>query len=184
MILPIHSPHLIETAVETLKKGKPIIAPGDTIYGILGIVPDSDSAIRELKGREETKPFLQLIQKQWIYELSAQPIDDELLRFWPGPLTAVVRDKNGATTAFRAPDDDFLQSLLQSLQQPLYSTSVNLAGQPPLQDIHEIIQTFYGKVEVIIDGGELKGGLPSTLLDITGKSWKILRQGACKVPIE
>lgn len=182
MIVPLESSHAVESTVSVLREGKPVIAPGDTIYGILGMVPEAEDAVREMKGREEHKPFLQLILKTWIHDLSSQSVDNAVLDCWPGALTVIVRNHHGGTTAYRAPDDDFLQEVLRKLQRPLFSTSVNRAGEPPMNSIDEIIEAFKDTAELIIDGGELVDKAPSTLLDITSRPWKVLRQGACKVP--
>ncbi len=183
MIRKLHAEDTLQQAASLLKSSQVIIAPCDTIYGFLGAVPDTDQAIRDIKGRGETKPFLQLIRSEWIDELTPTVIDDRLKQLWPGPLTLIVENFQGSTTAFRVPQDDFLLELLSNVGRPLYSTSVNRSGEAPMHSLGDIIDAFADQVELIIDGGDIAGE-PSTILDITVTPWKVLRQGACRVPTE
>ncbi len=183
MIIEKNDPRVLDISTELLESGHAVIAPCDTIYGLLGKVPDADDVIRQIKGRGETKPFLQLILPEWINDLTPQRLDERLLSYWPGPLTLVVKNRQGGTTAYRAPDDPFLISLLTRVGTPLYSTSVNHAGSPPLNDIEVIIHEFDASVPMIINGGDLPEAIPSTLLDVTTNEWNVLRQGALRVPL-
>ncbi len=182
MIIPINDPYAASACIDVLRRGEIVIVPCDTIYGILGAVPETEQRIRMIKGREEKKPFLQLILTEWITGLAADPVPDELLSLWPGPLTLVVRHTGGGTIAYRSPEDEFLRALLTGVGRPLYSTSVNRSGSEPMNDPDEIIREFIEDVPLIVDGGQLKERLPSTILDITRKPWTVLRQGACRVP--
>lgn len=184
MVIQINEPQAAPACIDALKLGEIVIVPCDTIYGILGAVPEGDQRIRMVKGRGETKPFLQLILTEWITGLAADPVPEELLAMWPGPLTLVVRHREGGTAAYRSPEDRFLRKLLTGVGRPLYSTSVNRSGSNPINDPDRIISEFLHDVSVIVDGGTLEERLPSTILDITVKPWKVLRQGACSVPTE
>lgn len=159
------------------------IAPCDTIYGIIGKYPETESKIRALKGREENKPFIVLIKESKdISIFSDTVIPESLAALWPGPLTLIVCTKEGKTLALRVPADPFIQELLVSGGAPLFSTSVNRSGQAPLNKIREIIAEFEKEADFIVDGGDLLTGVPSTILDISVKPYKILRQGACNIP--
>ena len=183
MIENLYAPNTLNQAASLLRRGRAVIAPCDTIYGFLGAVPEADQTIRDIKGRGETKPFLQLIRSEWIDELTPTVIDDRLRTLWPGPLTLIVENFQGSTTAFRVPQDDFLLELLGKVGRPLYSTSVNRSGEAPMHRLGDIIDVFTDQVELIIDGGDIAGE-PSTILDITVTPWKVLRQGGCRVPTE
>ncbi|MBN2619110.1 MAG: threonylcarbamoyl-AMP synthase [Spirochaetales bacterium] len=172
-----------ETIIEKLTNNEVVIVPCDTIYGILGKSPVTDFKIREIKGRGESKPFLHLISSVIQFnKLSVIPFPKNLEEFWPGPLTVVTTVKQGGTIAYRLPADRFLQDIVSHMESPLYSTSVNLSGQKHLWKINEIIEKFEAKVDLIVDGGDLEGREPSTVIDITSFPYKIIRQGALHLP--
>ncbi len=172
-----------ERLVELLSTGGIAIMPCDTIYGIVGRVPDTEARIRAIKGRGETNPFLMLIESRSAVErLSDVRLDREVAALWPGPLTVVIPAREGGTVAVRVPSDPFLRRLVACVGAPLYSTSVNRSGQPPLGAISEIIREFEESVNVIVDGGDILGREPSTILDVTQRPYRILREGACRIP--
>ncbi|MCK5197995.1 MAG: L-threonylcarbamoyladenylate synthase [Spirochaetales bacterium] len=160
-----------------------VIMPCDTIYGIVGVAPASEKKIRELKGREETKPFLLLIRKDWVSRFTEIEIDRRFMDLWPGPLTLIVPGLDGYSIALRVPDDDRLQNLLSELNEPLYSTSVNRSGQESLYKTEEIEKEFGSEVDLFVNEGDLEGGLPSTIIDISQKPYKLLREGACRIDL-
>lgn len=157
------------------------IAPCDTIYGILGRAPETESRIRAIKGRAETKPFIILQSSaELILASSAQTIPGVLLDLWPGPLTLVVSSATG-TTGYRVPADPFLRAILETTGA-LYSTSVNLAGQPSLSKTSDIIDQFMDRVDLIVTAGDLVGRVTSTVLDISTTPYRLLRAGAIELP--
>jgi len=179
MVLAAADPLSFPTLVRILAEGGVAIAPGDTMYGLIGLAPQAEARMRRVKGRGEERPFLQLIaDASWVGRISDQPIPPRLARFWPGPLTLVFPARAGGKTALRVPDHGFLRELLSALDQPLYSTSVNRAGLPPLRTVEEMRRELEGDVDAIYDAGEQPPGEPSTLLDITRRPFAILRQGA------
>lgn len=200
---------------EVLKAGGVVIIPTDTVYGFSGIsslvncgrdkdektLPtgeelcadlascDPDSKIRAIKGRAETKPFIQLISAP---EDLALYTDDEipasLLNKWPGALTIIVHLKKSIslsktlpTVAFRCPGDLWLRQIIKECGAPIYSTSVNRSGSPVLETIPEIKDEFLNEVDLIIDDGDKRGALPSTLVCLEGGKVKVLRQGSVRV---
>jgi L-threonylcarbamoyladenylate synthase len=169
----------------TLARGGVAIIPCDTMYGIVGTAPETEERIRRVKGRGETKPFLQLIaQASWVARISEAPLPSTLSKYWPGPLTVVFPLRGGGTAALRLPDSPLLRSLMESVGKPLYSTSVNRAGQEPIFDVGRIKEEFEQDVDLVFDAGNLPPGPPSTLVDITCRPYKILRAGAVKIPAE
>jgi L-threonylcarbamoyladenylate synthase len=179
MVLPAAEPRSLPALVEILASGGTAIAPGDTMYGLIGIVPESEARIRRIKGRGEDKPFIQLVADAgWVARLSDVRIPERVAAHWPGPLTVVVPQRGGGTVALRVPDHPLLQRLLRTLGRPLYSTSVNRAGAPPLATLAEMRRDLEGEVDAIFDAGDQPPGAPSTLLDITRRPFLILRQGA------
>ena len=101
-----------------LKNEKVIILPTDTVYGFSGIIEKTDSKIRKIKGRAETKPFIVLIAFPGdINEITDDEIPENLLNLWPGPLTIIVSDKKkpGNTVAVRCPGDEWLRKIIEEL---------------------------------------------------------------------
>lgn len=169
----------MEKACEILASGRLVILPTDTIYGISGIAPASAPLIYKCKGREEGKPFLRLIPFPEHYKLYTRDvIRPEILGLWPGPFTFILRGLTGGTISLRCPKDQWLRKLVENTGAPVFSTSVNFSGQPTLQRIEDIIGSFESKVALIIDKGNCPDPEPSTIVDLTGSTPVILRQGA------
>ena len=201
MILNKSDPTSIQTTADILKKGGIVIIPTDTVYGFSGIVDladsstrfETDSKIRAIKGRAESKPLIQLIEKPEDIRLYT---DDEipagLLSKWPGALTIIVHIKENSpladtaipesrTVAFRCPGDEWLRKIIAECGAPIFSTSVNRSGQPVLDTTGAITKEFSNEVNLIIDDGDKKGALPSTLVAIENGQVKVLRQGSIKI---
>lgn len=173
----------MDKMVNILKNNGIIIMPCDTIYGIVGKYPLSENKIRDIKGRDENKPFLILIKKEWITRFTKIKIKKYFLNLWPGPLTLIVPGLDGDTVALRVPHDNRLQKILLKINQPLYSTSVNNSGMPSLNKAKEIEKEFGNKVDLFVNEGDLEGNLPSTIIDLTQDSYKMIRQGACLIDL-
>ena len=185
MVLKKSDKNIIKNITENLKNNGVAIMPCDTIYGIVGIPGPAELRIREIKGREENKPFIKLISSSdFIKSISQDTLDNRILSLWPGPLTVIVKALNGDTEALRVPQDSFLLEILSLLGKPLVSTSVNISGKPAMNNIAEIIKNFRESVDLIIDGGDMNDSVPSTIVDLTSKPYRILRQGKCIVPAE
>ena len=173
----------VEFVSRVLLEGSVVVLPTDTVYGFSGVVPESEDVIRKIKGRDETKPFIQLIAcPDDIKKYTDDEIPSELLKFWPGPLTIIVHDKNSdSTTAYRCPDDEWLSAILKEVGKPVYSTSANRSGSPLLEKISDIKKEFSSDVDLIIDGGDIIGGISSTIAAVENGKIKVLRQGSVKI---
>ena len=176
-------PGLSGRLAELFAAGGVAIMPCDTIYGIVGPAPESEHRLRELKGREE-KSFLQLIGSAgWLARFGGLALPPSLAPYWPGPLTLIFPAGEG-TVALRVPADPGLRLLLERLARPLFSTSVNLAGRPPLWRITDILDQFEAGVDLVVDAGDLPGRLASTIVDVTRRPFRVLRRGALELPAE
>ena len=191
-------PTSIETTARVLREGGIVIIPTDTVYGFSGIVDlktsatryETDAKIRAIKGRAETKPLIQLIARPEDLRLyTDDTIPDDLLSKWPGALTIIVHIKEGSplaataipesrTVAFRCPGDAWLREIIARCNAPVFSTSVNRSGQPVLDTTQAITSEFADEVDLIIEDGDKKGALPSTLVAVENGEIKVLRQGA------
>lgn len=186
MMLTKSNPESVNKCVEALNSGKVIIIPTDTVYGFSAVADknrSTDALIRKIKGREETKPFIQLIGKpEDISRYTDDVIPQKILNLWPGPLTVIVHDKEGSgTTAYRCPDDQWLCKILQQIDFPVYSTSANRSGCPILEKVELLEKEFSNEVELIVDDGDRVGGTASTIISIENGEVKVLRQGAVKL---
>ena len=92
-------------------------------------------------------------------------------------MTVILPYIGGGTIGIRVPDDAFLLSVLDCVGSPIYSTSVNISGEPSLLDFDSIVKRFGDKVDVIVKGLDVQGTTASTLIDATVKPYKLIRQG-------
>ena len=179
-------PESVKITADILKEGGVVIIPTDTVYGFSGKVESAgqttDDRIRAIKGRAETKPMIQLIAKpEDLAKYTSDNVPANLLQKWPCALTIIVNDKRGGTTAFRCPGDEWLRKVIAECGSPIYSTSVNHSGQPVLDSEEGIIKEFAGEVDLIVTDGDKKGAKPSTIVNITDGTIKVLRQGDVRI---
>ncbi len=192
---------LITTSAEeiaTLTKNRPgtvFAYPTETVYGLGCPITDTQAIERiiSIKGRDAAKGMIVLVsdmnQAKALAEID--PLQELLLsRFWPGALSAVMKINSSlrepvmyihnGTIAIRVTPHP-LASELAGLLGPIISTSANPSGMSPASCKEDILS--YGlDIDAILDGGKIPGGLPSTLIDLTGKEPVSLRAGA--VPFE
>lgn len=191
MIINKSDENSAELVAESLKKGEIVIIPTDTVYGFSGIVDEeasTDGKIRAIKGRAETKPLIQLIAKpEDIFNHTDDEIPAKLLEKWPGALTIIVHNKKAKadgtipTTAYRCPGDAWLRHVIELAGAPIFSTSVNRSGCPVLDTVSAIRSEFENETALIVDDGDKKNALPSTLVMLENDSIKVLRQGYVKI---
>lgn len=183
---------VIREAVNILSYGGTIVYPTDTLYG-LGANALNDIAVRKvfrIKCRSFSKPLPMIVRDlYWVKNLAEiKPYHEKVLKqVWPGKVTVVLTKKEivpDALTAefnsvgIRIPDYIFTDNLLTKFGYPLTSTSANVSGQVPTNDINKIIEIFSKstlKPDLVIDAGILPKSEPSMIIDLTGKKLKILR---------
>ncbi len=183
MLIGIKDPALFSTLTKILSQGRIAVIPCDTIYGIVGVAPDTEERIRDLKGSMEHKPFIQLIPSaEWLPDFTDLSLPESLRKFWPGPLTVIFPARKGGTVALRVPEDSLLQRLIRAIKKPLYSTSVNKSGQEPCWKIQDIKSVFSQDVDLVVDAGDLPGRRPSTVLDISSTPYRLVRKGVVELP--
>ncbi len=188
-------PALIAHAASCLSKGELTAIPTDTFYG-LAVDPVNLHAvdrIYEIKTRARHKPLsLLLAETSQAYEL-ARNLDgafDRLAeRFWPGPLTLVVKaggklplrvTANSGNVAIRVPDAPICRAIVARLGVPVTATSANLAGMPECTSAAQVRDQLGEHLNLIVDGGPTLRTVPTTIVDLSGgaNSWMILREGA------
>ncbi|MDT4761433.1 L-threonylcarbamoyladenylate synthase [Sphaerochaeta sp. PS] len=169
-------PGTLDRVVQLLQEDKVLVLPCDTIYGLCAKVGSAEQALRKVKYRGETKPFLVLATLSQAKEICIVPKDIE--EAWPCALTAILNNIDGSgTTAVRVPSGEFLQGMLKKLGSPIYSTSVNESGYQTITNITDIIFAFKDRVPAFVVGSEKQGTVPSTLIDCTTKPYTLVRCG-------
>lgn len=181
----------IERSIEVLNKGGLIVFPTDTVYGLASKYDETEAIQRiyQVKGRDQTKALAVLIGNSDQAELIAESISKTasklMKKFWPGALTIVVQKRldlksplsTDNSIGIRIPNDNFVRALSNKIG-PLATTSANLSGFPNTKNIFEVIDQIGNFVDLIIDGGECSGGIPSTVVDSREEEIKILRVGS------
>lgn len=184
MVIHKETENSASEAARILANGKLVVLPTDTIYGFSTIIPEGAPLIIKAKGRDEGKPFITLIADPGdISQYTHVSIPSSLLNLWPGSLTLVVPTEEG-TRAFRCPGDEWLRTVIRLLGRPIYSTSVNKAGEQPINRISEILTVFGTVATLIVDAGDITNTSASTIVDLCGDTIRILRQGSLKIPTE
>jgi L-threonylcarbamoyladenylate synthase len=191
-ILLTADPQALLYAVTLLHHGGLIALPTDTVYGIAahGLLGEAVEKIYVAKGRPNEKAIPLLLASADEIESVAReapPIVRRLMqRFWPGALTLVLKKQphlplavtSTDTVAVRVPDHPFVRELIRALNAPLAATSANKSGQPELLDAQSIVRELGDQLDLILDGGVCKGGVPSTIVDVTVEPLRVLRVGA------
>jgi L-threonylcarbamoyladenylate synthase len=184
---------VLKTAVETLKTGGIVAYPTETFYG-LGVKFDLEQSLKrlyEIKQRPKDKAMPLIIGEKRLLASIASSINsaaESLIDgFWPGPLTLLVPAGENISEwltagtrniAVRVPGESFALELARHAGFPITSTSANISGFPPARDAATVRKYFSDDIDLIVDGGEAPGGLPSTIVDTTGNGMRIVREGA------
>ena len=171
----------IGKVAELLNRDEVGIIPCDTIYGLTARVGQENAEkLYEIKRRPQSKSFIHLMSLDDL-KSSSLIVPNVLYDVWPAPLTCILAERDGlSTVAVRIPADDYIQSII-ALTGPLFSTSVNFSGLPSLTGYDEIKEAFSSLVSFMVKADGAGIGMPSTLLDVTKKPWRVIRQGAFDV---
>lgn len=180
-------------AAERLQRGEVVAIPTDTVYG-LAADPFNLSAVEEIfrvKGRPEERALPILVNSLDQAMLLAREVPRNFLRlaeeFWPGALTLVVDAShrlplkvtaNTGRIALRWPRSEVVGRLIEECDSPLTGTSANLSGSPSCTSAEMVMTQLGDRLGLILDGGETKSATPSTIVELHGDEWKILREGA------
>ncbi len=180
-------------AAELIREGKLIAVPTETVYGLAcnGLDEAAVQAVYEVKGRPEQKPLSLMISgpeaiADYCVEVPRAAVD-LAERFWPGPLTIVLKADSsvpeivragGSTVGLRCPDHPLTLQALRLAGLPFAAPSANPSGAPSPTTAEAVLAYFDGKISAVIDGGPCDIGLASTVLDMSKTPYRILRPGA------
>lgn len=183
---------IIAEAVSALRRGEVIIFPTETLYGLGADAfdPGAVEKIFDLKGRDPLNPIPVLAaDRSMLNSLVAEipPLAEKLFaHFWPGPLTIVLPARKGIPrplinaaggVGVRISSHPISARLVEKLGRPLTATSANPSGQPAARSVTAAKSYFTGKIDIFIDGGELKSKTGSTVVEVAANSLAIVREG-------
>lgn len=170
-----------------------VAVPTETVYGLAGNGLDEKAVaeIYEVKGRPEVKPLSLMVHDAASMERYCENVPPQAYtlakKFWPGPLTIVMKAKpcvpeivraGGETVGLRCPDHPLTLELLEKSGVPFAAPSANPSGEPSPKNADSVLKYFDGKIDAVLDGGECGIGCESTLIDLSRTPYRILRQGA------
>ena len=187
----------ISAAADILRQGGLVGIPTETVYGLGANALDAEAVnkIFEAKGRPQDNPLIIHIPgPQWLprYCEDVPPLAYTLARkFWPGPLTMILKRKPivpDATTAgldtvgVRCPDHQVTLSIIREAGVPVAAPSANTSGRPSCTTAADVMEDMEGKIDAVVDGGPCQVGVESTILDLTCTPPRLLRPGG--LPLE
>jgi L-threonylcarbamoyladenylate synthase len=174
-----------------------IAYPTETVYGLGGrVTPAALARLRQVKGREAAKSFVVLVTGRRMAEEWGIEFPERAARlaeaWWPGPLTLVLPAATGRLPdelrgptggiAIRQSPHPAARALVETLGEPLTSTSANPAGAAPAQEAGAISAAFAVALAagelLVLDGGPLPSSLASTVVDLTRGEAVLVREGA------
>ncbi|MDY3730928.1 MAG: L-threonylcarbamoyladenylate synthase [Candidatus Choladocola sp.] len=198
-IISITEANMEETAKEAAEiweNGGLVAFPTETVYGLggNGLNKEASKKIYAAKGRPSDNPLiLHIAELKQLYSLIKTENETVLARadalakaFWPGPLTMILPkaqevpyETTGGldTVAVRMPSHPAARALLQASGLPIAAPSANLSGRPSPTSAGHVIEDMDGRIEMIIDGGDVGIGVESTIIDLTGETPMLLRPG-------
>jgi L-threonylcarbamoyladenylate synthase len=187
------TPADLAPAVSALRAGGVVAFPTETFYG-LAVDPRSASAVKRLfalkrRPAGQPLPLIAADSRQVADQVGTMtPLAERLAsRAWPGALTLIIpasprlcEDVHLSTgkVAVRVPSDPIARALARDAGHAITSTSANLSGHPPAASPERVAQMFEGGVDVLIDAGPTPAGRPSTIVDATGDTPVLVRDGA------
>ena len=183
----------IEEIAGVLQRDGVIVYPTETFYGLgaNGFSAEAIKKVYRLKKREPLKPLSVVISDFSMLRqiISGDPLSFQQLisEFWPGPLTIIFKASpavpiellgEDGTVGVRLTEHHWVRTLVRQASFPITATSANISGKIPISDPEKARELFEGEVDLFVDGGETKGLLPSTVVDLSGKEPRLVREGA------
>ena len=183
----------LSEAAGILRNGGLVAVPTETVYGLAGngLNEKAVKEIYEVKGRPTIKPLSIMVPGKEAMKKYCENVPPQAERlaekFWPGPLTIVLKSKDivpeivragGKTVGLRCPAHPLTLEALKKAGVPFAAPSANPSGAESPKDAQKVKEYFDGKIDGIIDGGPCGIGTESTILDMSAVPYRILRQGA------
>lgn len=187
----------IFSAAKILREGGLLAIPTETVYGLGANALDAEAVRRifEAKGRPQDNPLIiHVTGQQWLarYCEDVPPLAYVLARkFWPGPLTMILKrkpvipDQTTAgldTVGVRCPNHPVTLAIIREAGVPIAAPSANTSGRPSCTTAQDVLEDMDGKIAGVVDGGPCAVGVESTILDLTCDPPRLLRPGG--LPLE
>lgn len=179
-----------------LRKGKIVVFPTDTVYGIGTNAYDEEACkkIYEIKERPQFKPLTILISDISMLKEMVDNVSDAeqklIENFWPGPLTIKFKKKEGVLSDIVSAGDDYVRirlinegivsKLIEAAGVPIVAPSANLSGSATGTKIENIINELGSKVDYILDYGDIQNDTVSTIVQVEEEKVIIIREGKIK----
>ena len=185
----------VERASKIIKSGGLVALPTETVYGLGADAtnPKAIDLIYRTKGRPSINPLIiHVYENKDVFEIADKnEISQDLSsKFWPGPLTLILNKKNNtklklaknalaglSTLAVRVPAHPVFRNLLKKCKLPIACPSANFSGKLTSTRFEDVLSSFSGKIDAIIDGGPCPIGVESTIIKIENQNLSILRPG-------
>lgn len=186
---------LIDEAIDIMAQGGVILYPTDTVYGLGANIFNNQAVQRiyRIKHRERSKPLSVLVSNIESLELIAH-LDEhsrEVVNKWlPGPFTFILNKQktvspyvsSSTKVGVRIPDNNIARELASIF--PITTTSANIAHEKTLSNPHDILKQIGDGIDLAIDVGDLAGGKPSTVIDLTSAKPSLVRKGLISDDLE
>jgi L-threonylcarbamoyladenylate synthase len=177
---------IITQAAQAIRDGKLVAFPTETVYGIAANRLDAKAmgSLRAVKNRPDNKPFTVHISDTAMIKKMGCVVTQQakilIDRFWPGPLTIILKADTGEKIGFRMPANIVALELIAAAGVPVVAPSANASGALAPTRPEEVLKELDGLIDILIDAGPADVGIESTVVDLTTAPPKILRQGAIK----
>jgi L-threonylcarbamoyladenylate synthase len=190
-LLDANAPDAIREAADFVRAGQLVAFPTDTLYGVGSSVDDGRAISRLFLAKERSlaKGIPILLADAGDVDLVAADVPpvarDFMARFWPGPLTIIVARRPGLpavlapgnSVAVRVPDHPVARRFIRAAGGAVAATSANLSGRQPALNAGEAMAALGGRIAAVLDGGPVRVGQASTIVNCTADPPLIVRQG-------
>ena len=183
---------ILARAGQIIRDGGLVAFPTETVYGLGGdaLNPESSRKIYAAKGRPSDNPLIVHVASMEDVEAIVDEVPEAAYKlaeaYWPGPLTMIMNKNSKVphettggldTVAIRMPNNEIALELIRQSGGYIAAPSANTSGRPSPTVARYCVEDLSGKIEMIIDGGQVGIGLESTIVDLTSEEPMILRPG-------
>ncbi|MDX1417883.1 MAG: L-threonylcarbamoyladenylate synthase [Candidatus Promineifilaceae bacterium] len=194
-LLTASDPRAVQETAAAILKGDLVVFPTDTLYGVGTNAFDQEAIMRLYAAKERPLdkgiPILlaDLVGVEKV-AVSIPAIASKLIaKFWPGPLTLILPKRSdlpnsismNESVAVRIPDSKVARAVIRAAGGAVATSSANRSGSRAAQTAEQALQDLGGRVSIVLDAGPTGQSVPSTIIDCSGETIRILRQGPIKL---
>ncbi len=182
----------IKAACDILKNGGVVAIPTETVYGLFADATKADACANIFKAKErpQDNPLIVHISDYEMLKDVASEIPEDAIKlseaFWPGPLTIILKKKNVIpdetsagldTVGIRMPSNPVVLEIISKTRLPLAGPSANRSGRPSPTDAITVFNDLNGRIPLVLDGGQCKIGVESTVISLVDEQPILFRPG-------